>query len=98
MLRAWKAHDRFEGRATMRTWLHRVVTNVCVDMLRSRQHRARPSSDRRKGPKSPSTVASAGIGCVLSDASDLGVNMAHGQCLPRSSVGNAGFEPATFSL
>jgi RNA polymerase sigma-70 factor (ECF subfamily) len=42
MLRAWKAYDRFEGRAAMRTWLHRIATNVCLDMLRSRQHRARP--------------------------------------------------------
>jgi len=42
MLRAWKAHDRFEGRAAMRTWLHRIATNVCLDMLRAKQHRARP--------------------------------------------------------
>jgi RNA polymerase sigma-70 factor, ECF subfamily len=42
MLRAWKAYDKFEGRAAMRTWLHRIATNVCLDMLRSRQHRARP--------------------------------------------------------
>ena len=42
MLRAWKAYDRFEGRAAMRTWLHRIATNVCLDMLRSKQHRARP--------------------------------------------------------
>ena len=42
MLRAWKAYDKFEGRAAMRTWLHRIATNVCLDMLRSKQHRARP--------------------------------------------------------
>jgi len=42
MLRAWKAYDRFEGRAAMRTWLHRIATNVCLDMLRAKQHRARP--------------------------------------------------------
>src|SRR2546426_33232 len=42
MLRAWKAYDRFEGRASMRTWLHRIATNVCLDMLRSKRHRTRP--------------------------------------------------------
>ena len=42
MLRAWKAYDKFEGRAAMRTWLHRIATNVCLDMLRAKQHRARP--------------------------------------------------------
>ena len=42
MLRAWKAYDKFEGRAALRTWLHRIATNVCLDMLRSKQHRARP--------------------------------------------------------
>ena len=42
LLRAWKAYERFEGRAAIRTWLHRIATNVCLDMLRSKQHRARP--------------------------------------------------------
>jgi RNA polymerase sigma-70 factor (ECF subfamily) len=42
MLRAWKAYDKFEGRAAMRTWLHRIATNVCLDMLRAKQHRVRP--------------------------------------------------------
>lgn len=42
MVRAWKAIDRFEGRAGLGTWLHRIATNVCLDMLRGRQRRARP--------------------------------------------------------
>ena len=41
-LRAWKALDRFEGRAQLRSWLYRIATNVCLDMLSSRQRRARP--------------------------------------------------------
>ena len=42
MLRAWRSADRFEGRSTARTWLYRIAHNVCIDMHRSPQRRARP--------------------------------------------------------
>jgi RNA polymerase sigma-70 factor, ECF subfamily len=41
-LRAFRGMERFEGRAAMKTWLHRIATNVCLDMLRGRKHRVRP--------------------------------------------------------
>ncbi|HEV3401448.1 MAG TPA: sigma-70 family RNA polymerase sigma factor [Acidimicrobiales bacterium] len=40
MVRAWRGFDEFEGRSAVRSWLYRIATNVCLDMLRSRQRRA----------------------------------------------------------
>jgi RNA polymerase sigma-70 factor (ECF subfamily) len=42
LLRAWKSIDRFEGRAALRSWLYRIATNVCLDLLSGRERRARP--------------------------------------------------------
>ena len=41
-VRAWKGLDRFEGRAALRSWLYRIATNVCLDLLNGRERRARP--------------------------------------------------------
>ena len=50
MVRAWRAGEGFEGRSSVRSWLYRIATNVCLDMLRGRQRRARPME---LGPSRP---------------------------------------------
>jgi len=41
-IRAWRGYERFEGRSALRSWLYRIATNVCFDMLDARKRRARP--------------------------------------------------------
>jgi RNA polymerase sigma-70 factor (ECF subfamily) len=60
MLRAWRGLHEFEGRSALRSWLYRIATNVCLDMLREPQRRARPmdfgpavTADAHVGPLVP---------------------------------------------
>lgn len=50
-VRAWQSLDRFEGRASLKTWLYRIATNVCLDALSDKARRFRPIEE---GP--PGTV------------------------------------------
>jgi len=50
MLKAWRHGEHFEGRSSVRSWLYRIATNVCIDMHRQVQRRARPME---MGPSSP---------------------------------------------
>jgi RNA polymerase sigma-70 factor, ECF subfamily len=56
IVRAWRGFDGFERRAALRTWLYRIATNVCLDMLQSRKQRPLPMD---LGPDCPGDVAAA---------------------------------------
>jgi RNA polymerase sigma-70 factor (ECF subfamily) len=57
MVRAWRSIDKFEGRSSLRSWLYRIANNVCIDMVRSPQRRARPMD---MGPSSTNDDAVLG--------------------------------------
>jgi RNA polymerase sigma-70 factor, ECF subfamily len=59
MVRAWRGLDGFQGRSAMRSWLYRIATNVCLDMLRGRQRRALPMD------LGPSSTADSFTGATL---------------------------------
>lgn len=66
MVRAWRGYDRFEGRASLRSWLYRIATNVCLDLLKGGRRRARPMD-----LASPSSVDSP-VGPGLPEATWIG--------------------------
>ena len=61
LVRAWRGFSRFEGRAAVRSWLYRIATNVCLDMLTSRERRARPMD------LGPARSADTPLGSALPD-------------------------------
>ena len=81
MIRAWRGLDRFEGRSSLRSWLYRIATNVCLDNLRGRQRRARPMD------LGPSSTADSMIGPALPEVTWL-------EPMPDSHLLPAGGDPA----
>jgi RNA polymerase sigma-70 factor (ECF subfamily) len=59
LLRAWRKQDTFEGRSSLRSWLYRIATNVCLDMLQGSQRRARPMD--LSSPVSADSALDAGL-------------------------------------
>ncbi|TCM36999.1 sigma-70 family RNA polymerase sigma factor [Kribbella sp. VKM Ac-2568] len=58
-LRAWRSYGRFEGRSSLRVWLYRIATNVCLSALEHRSRRLLPSGlgAPSDDPERPLTIA-----------------------------------------
>jgi RNA polymerase sigma-70 factor (ECF subfamily) len=54
LLRAWKGIEQFDGRASLKNWLYRIATNVCLDEIRNRGRRVRPVEEGPAFSGSPS--------------------------------------------
>jgi RNA polymerase sigma-70 factor (ECF subfamily) len=80
-VRAWRGFARFEGRAAFRSWLYRIATNVCFDMLSGRERRARPMD------LGPALSADTALGAALPEVTWI-------QPMPDSRVVPAGGDPA----
>ncbi len=85
LTRAWRSLDRFEGRASLRSWLYRIANNVCLDMLSGRQRRARPMD------LGPSSVADSILPEGLPEATWI-------EPIPDARVMPAGGDPAELAV
>ncbi|MDE3087454.1 MAG: sigma-70 family RNA polymerase sigma factor [Acidobacteriota bacterium] len=86
MLRAWRHAEGFEGRSSLRSWLYRIATNVCIDMSRQVQRRARPME---MGPAS--SPQDAPLGRTLPEATWV-------TPIPDDRIEQAGGDPAETAL
>ena len=85
-IRAWKNIEGFEGRSSLRSWLYRIATNVCLDMVRGPQRRARPMEF---GPSSP--IETAAVGAAYSEKTWV-------QPIPNAKVLPTDGDPAELAL
>ncbi|GEL19943.1 sigma-70 family RNA polymerase sigma factor [Pseudonocardia asaccharolytica] len=58
MIRAWRGLEGFSGRSSLRSWLYRIATNVCLDMLKGRKRRALPMDLTPSGPPTDQALGS----------------------------------------
>ena len=84
-VRAWKGYDRFEGRSALRSWLYRIATNVCFDMLNGRNRRARPMD------LGPVSSGDAPIGTTLPEETWI-------EPIPDGAVEPIGADPADLAV
>jgi len=92
LVRAWRGFDHFEGRAALRTWLHRIAYNVCLDSLRARQRRARrmelAAPDRARGP-APGRGQAMGVAAMDTDPVDAALGNPAEEAVGREALGLA---------
>jgi RNA polymerase sigma-70 factor (ECF subfamily) len=90
-LRAWRSYGTFEGRSSLRTWLYRIATNVCLTALEQRSRRALPSGLGAPADDPDAPIVMPGVGVswvgpipdsrVVSEAADPAEVVAAGEGL-----------------
>src|SRR5919107_1575135 len=85
LVRAWRAMDRFEGRSSLRSWLYRIATNVCFDLLNGTKRRAPPMD------LGPPQSSSSPVGGTLPETTWI-------QPVPDHSVLPANADPADLAV
>jgi RNA polymerase sigma-70 factor (ECF subfamily) len=70
LVRAWRAYGEFDGRSSLRHWLFRIATNVCLSMLRGPQRRARPMDMASPANQAVAAEATIDLRPVAVDAGD----------------------------
>ena len=73
MIRAWRAWSQFDGRSSVRTWLYRIATNVCLDELKDRGRRAHPVEEGMPGTPSIEYLAQRPNNCWVEPMLDSAV-------------------------
>jgi RNA polymerase sigma-70 factor (ECF subfamily) len=85
MIRAWRSLNRFDGRSSLRTWLYKIATNVCLDMKGATQRRARPID------LNPALTADAKLGDPLPEGAWV-------EPIPDERTIDVGGDPAAVAL
>ena len=85
-LRAWRAFDDFEGRSSVRTWLYRIATNVCLTNLEGKHRRPLPTGLGMPGAQAGDELVEAGEVPWLQPVPDVMVDVANID--PAQVVGN----------
>jgi len=79
LLAAWRGLGRFEGRASVRSWLYRIATNRCLNALRDRGRRPHELPDHRRGrcrPRSPRVLANPSGSSLIRTSCSRGCQIA----------------------
>src|SRR5512146_1532671 len=84
-IRAWRNYDSFEGRASLRSWLYKIATNVCLDMKGATQRRARPID------LNPALTADSPLGTPLPESAWI-------EPIPDGRAIQTGGDPAAVAL
>lgn len=89
ILRAWQHADEFEGRASLRTWLYKIATNICLDMKRAPQRRCLPLGLSGPGqvPNDPTILATRSESTWVGPIADSNLAGSADIAVVRESIG-----------